>query len=116
MLVSPIMILLILFLLDFVHKYIDTNVKELHVFSDGCPAQNKNHTIVRMWLSVVQWSDINVISQMNHYIYKKENDGVVIGKTYIDGLETHTFWLLTSSQFPQYPSEKSYQMDVSPST
>lgn len=40
---------------SFLHNYFSTDVplhvKELHIFSDGCSGQNKNNTVIRIFLA-----------------------------------------------------------------
>lgn len=36
------------FLYQYIKDYIPDNVRELHLFSDNCPGQNKNNTLIRM--------------------------------------------------------------------
>ena len=40
------------FLHDYIQNHIPTEVKELHIFSDGCPGQNRNNTVVRFLLAL----------------------------------------------------------------
>lgn len=40
------------FLHEYILKYIPPEVKELHLFADGCPGQNRNHTVVRFLLAL----------------------------------------------------------------
>nr|CAI5839912.1 unnamed protein product [Callosobruchus analis] len=40
------------FLKDYIENFILESVTELHIFSDGCPGQNRNNTIVRFLLSL----------------------------------------------------------------
>lgn len=37
------------FVMDYINTNIPSDVNELHVYSDGCVGQNKNHTVVRMF-------------------------------------------------------------------
>lgn len=48
----------------YIDDYIPNNVKHLHVFSDGCSAQNRNNCIVRMFLALV---DLKRFSTVNQY-------------------------------------------------
>lgn len=40
------------FLYDYIQKNIPVTAKEIHLFSDGCPGQNKNHTVLRFLLGL----------------------------------------------------------------
>ena len=40
------------FLQDYIFNHVSPDVKELHIFSDGCPGQNRNHTVVRFLLAL----------------------------------------------------------------
>lgn len=40
------------FLQDYITKYVPLEITELHLFSDGCPGQNRNHTMVRFLLAL----------------------------------------------------------------
>ncbi|CAH2010321.1 unnamed protein product [Acanthoscelides obtectus] len=40
------------FLKNYIETHIPGNVTELHIFSDGCPGQNRNNTIVRFFLAL----------------------------------------------------------------
>lgn len=42
------------FLLDYIYvnNHIPEQVEELHVFSDGCPGENRNHTVVRFFMAL----------------------------------------------------------------
>lgn len=40
------------FLYDYIVNHIPAGVTELHLFSDGCPGQNRNHTMVRFLLAL----------------------------------------------------------------
>ena len=40
------------FLKDYFENKISENVKEVHIFSDGCAGQNKNHTVIRFLLAL----------------------------------------------------------------
>lgn len=52
---------------SFIANYIETNVppevKHLHVFMDGCPGQNKNHTTVRMFASLTDMGRFKTVNQ-----------------------------------------------------
>lgn len=37
---------------DYINEYVPENAEHLHLFSDGCPGQNKNHTMIRMCLGL----------------------------------------------------------------
>lgn len=38
---------------EYITKNIPQNCKELHIFSDNCPGQNKNNTVVRFLMTLV---------------------------------------------------------------
>ncbi|KAL4132331.1 hypothetical protein QTP88_009502 [Uroleucon formosanum] len=40
------------FLKMYIDKYIPATVNELYIFSDGCPGQNRNHTVVRFLMAL----------------------------------------------------------------
>lgn len=40
------------FLADYIKNHIPQEVEELHIFSDGCPGQNKNNTLVRFLMTL----------------------------------------------------------------
>lgn len=52
------------FLLHYINNFIDPEIKELHVFSDSCPGQNRNNTVTRFWLSL---TDTERFQQIVHY-------------------------------------------------
>ena len=41
------------FLYHYIQKHIPEHVNELHLFSDGCAGQNKNHIMIRFCLTLV---------------------------------------------------------------
>lgn len=41
------------FLLDYLESHIGPEIEELHIFSDNCAGQNKNHTVVRFPMALV---------------------------------------------------------------
>lgn len=51
-----------------IHHYLDNflgeNIQELHLFSDNCPGQNKNNTLIRFLLSL---TDTKRFSKITHY-------------------------------------------------
>lgn len=49
------------FMYDYILNYVPAEVKELHIFSDGCPGQNKNHTVVRFLLGLQATKRFNKI-------------------------------------------------------
>lgn len=51
-------------LFKYINKYVPNTIRELHLFSDGCPGQNKNHTLVRFLLALAGTNRFNVI---HHY-------------------------------------------------
>ncbi|KAJ8888386.1 hypothetical protein PR048_007876 [Dryococelus australis] len=52
------------FLLDYINNEISPNVKHLHLFSDGAAGQNKNNSVVRLLLGVVETGRFQTI---HHY-------------------------------------------------
>lgn len=40
------------FVLHYITNYIPPEIRELHIFSDGCPGQNRNHTMVRFLITL----------------------------------------------------------------
>lgn len=42
------------FVMDYIKTNLSENVKELHLYSDGCPAQNKNHSFIRFCMALVE--------------------------------------------------------------
>lgn len=50
------------FLMDYL-KNIPENVKTLHLFSDGCLPQNKNNTVVRLFMALVSQDKFQTINQ-----------------------------------------------------
>lgn len=40
------------FLHYYINEYLDKSITELHLYSDGCVAQNKNHAVIRMCLGL----------------------------------------------------------------
>lgn len=51
-------------LLHYFDNFLDENINELVLFSDNCPGQNKNHTVVRFLLSL---TDTGRFSKVTHY-------------------------------------------------
>lgn len=41
------------FLYHYLTIYVPHEIKELYIFSDNCPAQNKNHCVIRMCQALV---------------------------------------------------------------
>lgn len=52
------------FLKHYFDNFISEDIKELHIFSDGCAGQNKNNTVVRFLLTLTTLKKFNVIT---HY-------------------------------------------------
>lgn len=50
------------FLIEYL-RTIPENIKYLHIFSDGCLAQNKNNTMVRMFMALVSLEKFQIINQ-----------------------------------------------------
>lgn len=51
------------FLMDYINNYADPGSKELRLFSDNCPGQNKNHTLVRFCMGLTQTGRFNKVQQ-----------------------------------------------------
>lgn len=51
------------FVLDFIKQEIPANTKHLHIFSDSCGGQNRNHTITRFLMALVQTNRFETINQ-----------------------------------------------------
>lgn len=51
------------FLMDYLKEFMK-NEKELHIFSDNCWGQNKNHTVIRMLMSL---TDCGLFEKIIHY-------------------------------------------------
>lgn len=43
-----------LFLVYYINNFIGKNVEELNLFSNNCAGQNKNHTLLRMIMALVE--------------------------------------------------------------
>jgi hypothetical protein len=52
------------FLMEYIQEYIDDNCKNLIIFSDNCPGQNKNQIMVRFCLALVE---TRRFSSIEHY-------------------------------------------------
>lgn len=52
------------FLYHYVKHYVPDTVKNLTLFSDGCPGQNKNHTMVRMCMGLTATGRFQSITHM----------------------------------------------------
>lgn len=52
------------FLMNYFDNVLDKNVKHLHLFSDGTGGQNKNNTVVRFFLALVE---IGRFDSVHHY-------------------------------------------------
>lgn len=52
------------FLLDYIKTNIPSNVKNLKLFCDNCPGQNKNHCIVRLCLAL---TDMKRFEKIDHF-------------------------------------------------
>jgi hypothetical protein len=50
-------------LLDYITNHVSESVKELHIFSDSCPGQNRNHTVVRFRATLAANGRFNKIFQ-----------------------------------------------------
>lgn len=51
------------FIMIYITNYVHPDVKELKLFSDNCPRQNKNHAMVRMCMVLVDTGRFNKIQQ-----------------------------------------------------
>lgn len=51
------------FLWDYIQREIPENVQELRLYSDNCPGQNKNHTMVRMCAALVETNRFKKVEQ-----------------------------------------------------
>ena len=51
------------FISDYIDKYIPPEVKELHIFSDACGGQNRNHTVTRFMMALTMTGRFKVIQQ-----------------------------------------------------
>src|SRR5277367_4009338 len=49
------------FLKHYVDNFVPPAVKELNLYSDSCPGQNRNHTMIRFLMSLVESGRFNVI-------------------------------------------------------
>lgn len=58
------------FVVDYIKKNIGHDAEELHLFSDGCAGQNRNHAMVRLLLSLVGEQNSN-ITEIQYYIPKR---------------------------------------------
>lgn len=52
------------FLMDYIENMVGNDVKQLHIFSDGTGGQNKNHTLVRLFLALVERGRFDIVK---HY-------------------------------------------------
>lgn len=52
------------FIMDFINSEIPPNIEHFHIFSDGCGGQNKNHSVIRMCLSL---TDLGRFQSVNQY-------------------------------------------------
>lgn len=51
------------FLMDYINNYADPGSRELRLFSDNCPGQNKNHTLVRFCMALIQTGRFDKVTQ-----------------------------------------------------
>lgn len=51
------------FVMDYINNYIPESVKELRLYSDNCPGQNKNHTMVRMCMALAETGRFDKVEQ-----------------------------------------------------
>lgn len=52
------------FLMDYIRNHISVEAKELRLFSDNCPGQNKNHCLIRMCMGLVESGRFSKIEQI----------------------------------------------------
>lgn len=50
------------FILDYIHRKM-TGIEHLHIFSDGCSGQNKNHVLIRLFSALVSLNKFKTIEQ-----------------------------------------------------
>lgn len=81
------------FLLDYI-KSIPNNIKHLHVFSDNCYGQNRNHTIIRMFLLLAynRFESVTWYFQIRGHSYMPNNRDFVHIKKELK-TEDHLFTL-----------------------
>lgn len=63
------------FLTDYISNVMDKDIRHLHVFSDGTGGQNKNNTIVRVFLALVELGRFGTII---HYFPIRGRDFSVV--------------------------------------
>lgn len=51
------------FIVDYIENHVPSTVEELHLFSDNCPGQNKNHTLSKVCLSLTDTCKFKTIKQ-----------------------------------------------------
>lgn len=51
-------------LLHYIENFLDGNIQELFLFSDNCPGQNKNHTVIRFLMAL---RDTQRFHKIKHY-------------------------------------------------
>lgn len=51
-------------LLHYIDNFLEGNIQELFLFSDNCPGQNKNHTVIRFLMAL---TDNKRFRKINHY-------------------------------------------------
>lgn len=51
------------FLMDYIEREISSDVKHLHIFSDGCAGQSKNYTVIRMCSALVEVGRFRSVDQ-----------------------------------------------------
>ena len=59
----------------YINKKIGQDVKTLYLFGDNCSGQNKNHTLVRMMMSLCEtktFDDIESVSYTHLDVYKRQ--------------------------------------------
>lgn len=51
------------FILSYINEYVSQDVRHLHLFSDGCAGQNKNHCVIRLMLALVATGRFDSVHQ-----------------------------------------------------
>lgn len=51
------------FVLNYIENYVPPSTQELRLYSDNCPGQNKNHTMVRMCMALVETKRFKKVEQ-----------------------------------------------------
>lgn len=51
------------FIMDYIRREISESVTHLHIFSDGCGGQNKNHCVIRMCMALIDLGRFKTVNQ-----------------------------------------------------